>query len=143
MEAAKKAFKTWRKVPVPQRSRILFKYHQLLVENWDDLAKLITLENGKNYTEAYGEVLRGIECVEFAAGAPTLMMGISCRISRRMWNQACTAIHRSSRWHYTIQFPDDGAVLDVPAGNCLRKYIHLKAIRADAVTGKSFGGAVS
>ena len=32
-------------------------------------------ENGKAYEEAYGEVQRGIECVEFAAGAPTLMMG--------------------------------------------------------------------
>lgn len=72
---AKKAFKTWSKTPVPRRARILFRYQQLLTENWDELAKLVTLENGKSYEEAYGEVLRGIECVEFAAGAPTLMMG--------------------------------------------------------------------
>ena len=72
---AKEAFKTWRKVAVPRRARILFRYQQLLVENWQELAKLITLENGKSYDEAYGEVQRGIECVEFAAGAPTLMMG--------------------------------------------------------------------
>ncbi|MGU5103604.1 aldehyde dehydrogenase family protein, partial [Escherichia coli] len=45
------------------------------VENWEELACLVTLENGKSYEEAYGEVQRGIECVEFAAGAPTLMMG--------------------------------------------------------------------
>jgi len=73
--AAKKAFKEWSKVPVPRRARIMFKYQQLLVEHWEELARLVTQENGKNYTEAYGEVLRGIECVEFAAGAPTLMMG--------------------------------------------------------------------
>ncbi|AOV06222.1 CoA-acylating methylmalonate-semialdehyde dehydrogenase [Sporosarcina ureilytica] len=73
--AAKKAFATWRKVPSPQRARILFKYQQLLTENWDELAKLITIENGKNYNEAYGEVLRGIECVEFATGTPSLLMG--------------------------------------------------------------------
>ncbi|MCM3570211.1 CoA-acylating methylmalonate-semialdehyde dehydrogenase [Neobacillus mesonae] len=72
---AKEAFKKWKKVAVPQRARILFRYQQLLVENWEALAKLITLENGKSYSEAYGEVQRGIECVEFAAGAPTLMMG--------------------------------------------------------------------
>ncbi|MFE3976592.1 MULTISPECIES: CoA-acylating methylmalonate-semialdehyde dehydrogenase [unclassified Peribacillus] len=72
---AKEAFKKWRKVAVPRRARILFRYQQLLVENWEELAKLITLENGKSYEEAYGEVQRGIECVEFAAGAPTLMMG--------------------------------------------------------------------
>lgn len=73
--AAKEAFRTWKDVPVPKRARIMFKFQQLLVENWEELAKLITKENGKNYKEAYGEVQRGIECVEFAAGAPTLMMG--------------------------------------------------------------------
>ncbi|WP_404328559.1 CoA-acylating methylmalonate-semialdehyde dehydrogenase [Mesobacillus maritimus] len=72
---AKKAFKTWGKTPVPKRARILFKYQQLLVEHWDELATLITKENGKSFKEAYGEVQRGIECVEFAAGAPSLMMG--------------------------------------------------------------------
>ncbi|HZG60978.1 MAG TPA: CoA-acylating methylmalonate-semialdehyde dehydrogenase [Anoxybacillus sp.] len=73
--AAKEAFKTWSKTPVPRRARILFKYQQLLVEHWEELARLVTLENGKSYGEAYGEVQRGIECVEFAAGVPTLMMG--------------------------------------------------------------------
>lgn len=73
--AANEAFKSWSKTAVPKRARILFKYQQLLVDNWEELAKLITIENGKSYNEAYGEVLRGIECVEFAAGAPTLMMG--------------------------------------------------------------------
>ncbi|MEH7279552.1 CoA-acylating methylmalonate-semialdehyde dehydrogenase [Bacillus toyonensis] len=72
---AKEAFQTWKKVAVPRRARILFRYQQLLIENWEELAKIVTLENGKSYKEAYGEVQRGIECVEFAAGAPTLMMG--------------------------------------------------------------------
>ncbi|UPG61963.1 CoA-acylating methylmalonate-semialdehyde dehydrogenase [Metabacillus endolithicus] len=75
VRVADEAFKTWSQTAVPKRSRILFKYQQLLVENWDELAKLVTIENGKSFKEAQGEVLRGIECVEFAAGAPTLMMG--------------------------------------------------------------------
>ncbi|MCP1309614.1 CoA-acylating methylmalonate-semialdehyde dehydrogenase [Paenibacillus tyrfis] len=75
VQTAKEAFKQWSRVPVPRRARIMFKYQQLLVEHWDELARLVTLENGKNYAEAYGEVQRGIECVEFAAGVPTLMMG--------------------------------------------------------------------
>ncbi|WP_372632620.1 CoA-acylating methylmalonate-semialdehyde dehydrogenase [Cohnella sp.] len=75
VRAAAEASRRWRKEPVPKRARILFKYQQILVEHWDELARLITAENGKSYGEAYGEVLRGIECVEFAAGAPTLMMG--------------------------------------------------------------------
>jgi len=77
VKVANEAFQTWRKVPVPLRARILFKYQQLLVEHWEELATLITKENGKNLTEARGEVQRGIENVEFAAGAPSLMMGDS------------------------------------------------------------------
>jgi len=75
VDVAFEAFQTWKEVPVPKRARILFKYQQLLVDHWDELARLITLENGKNFTEAQGEVQRGIENVEFAAGAPSLMMG--------------------------------------------------------------------
>ncbi|BBP89827.1 hypothetical protein BsIDN1_34450 [Bacillus safensis] len=71
----KKHLPLGRKKPVPRRARILFKYQQLLVDKWDELAELVTIENGKSITEAKGEVQRGIECVEFAAGAPTLMMG--------------------------------------------------------------------
>lgn len=75
VEVADKAFISWKKTAVPRRARILFRYQQLLVEHWDELARIITTENGKAYQEAHGEVLRGIECVEFAAGAPSLMMG--------------------------------------------------------------------
>lgn len=75
VKVAKEAFKSWSKTPVPRRARILFKYQQLLMENYEELALLITKENGKNLEEARGEVQRGIECVEFAAGVPSLMMG--------------------------------------------------------------------
>lgn len=75
VQVAKESFKTWSQTPVPKRARILFKYQQLLVDNENELSKLVTIENGKSLSEAKGEVQRGIECVEFAAGAPTLMMG--------------------------------------------------------------------
>jgi malonate-semialdehyde dehydrogenase (acetylating) / methylmalonate-semialdehyde dehydrogenase len=75
VQFAKDAFNEWKKVAVPKRARILFKYQQLLVENWEQLATIITTENGKNLNEARGEVQRGIENIEFAAGAPNLMMG--------------------------------------------------------------------
>lgn len=77
IEAARAAFEEWKLVPVQQRARILFKFQQLLQDNKEELARLITIENGKNLGEALGEVGRGIENVEFAAGAPTLMMGDS------------------------------------------------------------------
>jgi malonate-semialdehyde dehydrogenase (acetylating) / methylmalonate-semialdehyde dehydrogenase len=75
VKAAKQAFETWKNVAVPKRARILFKYQQLIADHADELAALITMENGKNLREAKGEVQRGMENVEFAAGAPSLMMG--------------------------------------------------------------------
>ncbi len=75
VDAASAAYAHWSTMPVPRRAHILFRYQQLLVEHWDELARLITQENGKTYQDAYGEVQRGIENVEFACGAPTLMMG--------------------------------------------------------------------
>jgi len=76
-EVAQAAFEKWKKVAVPRRARILFNYQQLLSTHKDELARLITIENGKSLSEAIGEVQRGIENVEFAAGTPSLMMGDS------------------------------------------------------------------
>lgn len=75
VRAAGEAYTSWKKVAVPRRARYFFDYQQLLLKHAEELAQLITLENGKSLEEARGEVQRGIECVEFAAGAPTLMMG--------------------------------------------------------------------
>ncbi|AIQ49843.1 methylmalonate-semialdehyde dehydrogenase [Paenibacillus sp. FSL R7-0273] len=75
VQAAAEAYKSWKRIAVPRRARYFFQYQQLLQQHRDELAELITLENGKNREEALGEVQRGIECVEFASGAPTLMMG--------------------------------------------------------------------
>ncbi|EIT86662.1 methylmalonate-semialdehyde dehydrogenase [Fictibacillus macauensis ZFHKF-1] len=77
VQAAHGAFMAWKQMPVVKRARIFFRYQQLLIEHHDELAQLVVKENGKSYKEAYGEVLRGIECVEFACGAPTHMMGQS------------------------------------------------------------------
>jgi len=77
IEVAAKAFESWKNVPVLKRTKVLFNFQQLLEKNKQELAKIITIENGKNLTEALGEVGRGIENVEFASGAPTLMMGDS------------------------------------------------------------------
>jgi malonate-semialdehyde dehydrogenase (acetylating) / methylmalonate-semialdehyde dehydrogenase len=75
VSAAQKAFQSWKKTPVPVRARLLFNYQHLLLKHKAKLAELITKENGKSLQEAYGEVQRGVECVEFAAGAPALLMG--------------------------------------------------------------------
>lgn len=73
--AAHNAFPAWSRTPVIQRCKLLFKFRQLLEEHGDEFVSLIIEENGKTIDEARGSFDRGIECVEFACGAPTLMMG--------------------------------------------------------------------
>jgi malonate-semialdehyde dehydrogenase (acetylating) / methylmalonate-semialdehyde dehydrogenase len=75
VESAAKAFTSWSKTPVIQRSKVLFKYRELLEAHAAELIELITEENGKTIDEARGSFQRGIENIEFACGAPTLMMG--------------------------------------------------------------------
>ncbi len=73
--AASAAFPAWRRTPVPERARVFFRLKALLDEHHDDLAVSLSREHGKNVAETWGEVQRGIENVEHAAGMPTLMMG--------------------------------------------------------------------
>lgn len=120
--AAKKAYQSWRKVAVPRRARILFRYQQLLVDHWQELAKLITLENGKSYEEAYGEVQRGIECVEFAAGAPTLMMGnqlpdIATEIESGMYRYPIGVIGGITPFNFPMMVPCWMFPLAIACGN--------------------------
>ena len=71
--AAFLALQEWRNVPVLARVQPLYKLKQLVEENIDEIAKLITLECGKTYAEAKGEMQRGIENIETACSAPSLM----------------------------------------------------------------------
>ncbi len=73
--AAAAAFEEWSQVPPAERARVMFRYRDILELHKDELARLVTLENGKNLDDARGEVRRGIEVVEFACGIPTLLMG--------------------------------------------------------------------
>ncbi|NGY03995.1 CoA-acylating methylmalonate-semialdehyde dehydrogenase [Solimonas terrae] len=73
--AAKAAFPAWAATAPLRRARIMMKFRELLEANRDELAKLITQEHGKVFSDASGEVTRGIEVVEFAMGAPHLLGG--------------------------------------------------------------------
>lgn len=75
VEAAHNAFPAWSRTPVVQRCKVLFKFRELMEANAADLVNLIIEENGKTREEAQGSFDRGLECIEFACGAPTLMMG--------------------------------------------------------------------
>jgi malonate-semialdehyde dehydrogenase (acetylating)/methylmalonate-semialdehyde dehydrogenase len=73
--AARRAFVEWREVPPVVRARVLFAFKMRLEEHFEEIARLVTTENGKTLDEARGSVRRAIECVEVACGAPSLLMG--------------------------------------------------------------------
>lgn len=75
VQAAAGAQPAWAAVPPVRRARILMRFLQLLNENSDELALLISQEHGKVLDDAKGEVTRGIEVVEFACGIPHLLKG--------------------------------------------------------------------
>jgi malonate-semialdehyde dehydrogenase (acetylating)/methylmalonate-semialdehyde dehydrogenase len=77
VEAAQAASPGWRATPVGDRVQFLFKLKNLLEEHLDELAGLITIENGKTLGESKGELRRAIENVEVACGMPVLMQGYS------------------------------------------------------------------
>ncbi len=73
--SARAAFQDWSETPVGERCQVLFRFKELLEQHFDELAQLIVDEHGKTTAEARGDVRRGIDCVEYACGAPSLMMG--------------------------------------------------------------------
>ena len=75
VDAAAAAFPEWRDTPPLQRARVLFRFKELLEKELDDLATLVSAEHGKVLSDARGSIIRGLEVVEFACGAPHLLKG--------------------------------------------------------------------
>ena len=73
--AAKAAFPAWSETPPIRRARVLNRFLQLMNEHKDELAAIITAEHGKVFSDAQGEVARGIDIIEFACGIPQLLKG--------------------------------------------------------------------
>ena len=73
--AAQAAFPAWADAPPLKRARVMFKFLELVNAHRDDLAHMITAEHGKVFTDAQGEVSRGIDIIEFATGIPQLLKG--------------------------------------------------------------------
>jgi len=73
--SAKAAAAQWRQASLSTRSGVLFAFRELLHDNLDELAKIVTAEHGKVLSDAHGELARALENVEFACGVPHLMKG--------------------------------------------------------------------
>ena len=77
--AAANAYSTWSRTAVMERVRLMFRFKALLEQHFEELASIITRHHGKTLEESRGEVRRGIEVVDFACGAPTLLQGRTLR----------------------------------------------------------------
>ncbi|HZZ41663.1 MAG TPA: CoA-acylating methylmalonate-semialdehyde dehydrogenase [Tepidisphaeraceae bacterium] len=75
IETAHAALAGWSETPAVQRAQLLFRYRELLTKNFEKIAQLVSKEHGKTAVEARASVQRGIEVVEFACGAPIMLMG--------------------------------------------------------------------
>ncbi len=75
VEIAKKATLSWRATALSKRSEILFKMRELVHAHQEDIARIVSSEHGKVFSDALGEVARGLENLEFACGIPHLLKG--------------------------------------------------------------------
>src|SRR5579864_8988795 len=79
VKAAVAAYPGWSRTALMERVRLMFRYKALLEDHFEELAAIITRHHGKTLEESRGEVRRGIEVVDFACGAPTLLQGRTLR----------------------------------------------------------------
>jgi len=75
VKAARAAFEEWQDVSLTRRARIMFRFRELVADHVDELARIVSSEHGKVFSDAKGEVIRGQEVVEYACGLPQLLKG--------------------------------------------------------------------
>ena len=75
VRAAREAFPGWRTTSLSKRSELLFRMRETFHERREDIARILTAEHGKVFSDALGEVARGLEVIEYACGIPTLLKG--------------------------------------------------------------------
>ncbi len=82
VEAGKVAFESWRRVPLRERTEILFRFRQIVLDRIDDLSHLAAAECGKTVAEARAGVLKGVEIIEFASSLQNMDDGALLEVSR-------------------------------------------------------------
>jgi malonate-semialdehyde dehydrogenase (acetylating)/methylmalonate-semialdehyde dehydrogenase len=122
-EAAKKAFPDWRRTPATDRVQYLFKFKMLLEDRKEELARVITEECGKTFTESMGEIRRGIENVETACGIPILMQGtnnedIARGIDEHMIRQPLGTVAIIAPFNFPAMIPLWFLPYALATGNC-------------------------
>src|SRR5829696_316666 len=121
--AAQAAFPAWADTPPIRRARVMFKFLELLNRHRDDLARAITAEHGKVFTDAQGEVTRGIDIVEFACGIPQLLKGdytdqVSTGIDNWTMRQPLGVVAGITPFNFPVMVPMWMFPVAIAAGNC-------------------------
>lgn len=122
VQAASQAFRAWRRTPIEDRIQYLFKLKVLLDENAEEIARLVTIENGKTFKESMGEMKRAIENVEVSCGMPMLMQGditedIAAGIDEMMIRQPVGVVAIISPFNFPSMIPFWFLPHAVAAGN--------------------------
>jgi malonate-semialdehyde dehydrogenase (acetylating)/methylmalonate-semialdehyde dehydrogenase len=121
--SARAAFAAWADTPPIRRARVMFKYLELLNKHRDELARTITAEHGKVFTDAQGEVTRGIDIVEFACGIPQLLKGdytdqVSTGIDNWTMRQPLGVVAGITPFNFPAMVPMWMYPVAIAAGNC-------------------------
>ncbi|HEU5349225.1 MAG TPA: CoA-acylating methylmalonate-semialdehyde dehydrogenase [Ktedonobacterales bacterium] len=121
--AAQAAFDDWRRTPPTDRIQYLFTLKNLLEEHFDEIARLTTQECGKTLAESRGELRRGIENVEVAAGIPSLMMGYNAEdiapgIDEHMLRQPLGVVAAITPFNFPSMIPLWFLPYAIACGNC-------------------------
>jgi malonate-semialdehyde dehydrogenase (acetylating) / methylmalonate-semialdehyde dehydrogenase len=108
--AAAAAYPSWRAMPPVDRVQYLFRFKSLLETHYDEIARLVSLENGKTLAEAKGELRRGIENVEVACGIPILMQGynledVASGIDELMFRQPLGVVGVITPFNFPVMIP--------------------------------------
>ncbi len=122
VSAASAAFPAWADTPPIRRARVMFRFLELLNAHKDELARAITLEHGKVFTDAQGEVARGIDIVEFACGIPQLLKGdyteqVSTGIDNWTVRQPLGVVAGITPFNFPVMVPMWMFPLAIAAGN--------------------------
>jgi len=121
--SARAAFPAWADTPPIRRARVMFKFLELLNRDRDELARAITAEHGKVFTDAQGEVTRGIDIVEFACGIPQLLKGqyteqVSTGMDNWTMRQPLGVVAGITPFNFPCMVPMWMYPVAIAAGNC-------------------------
>lgn len=92
VRAGQAAYEDWKKWPIRERAHVFYQVRELMMRDLEELTWLVSHENGKTYSEAKAEVLKGIECVEFGCSLPNLAAGTGLEVSRGV---TCEIVYES------------------------------------------------